>query len=229
MENLKENKNCYATPEQREVMLHMLTHPAVEQNFFLTGGTALSVFYLNHRKSNDIDMFSIGSPDLSGIDFVLKRMWAKDYLMIRKSQDFLSVLIKDVKVEFVIDPLSITEKRPKILFENNHYLQLDTINNIVSNKLCTLVSRTEPKDFIDFYFILKEMPPYSIESVYRNAGLKDAIFEDLPTVAFQIENNLEFLKKKPELFPEMLLHFDQKNLLRFYEDIVNWIYQQAKR
>ena len=53
MENLKENKNCYATPEQREVMLHLLTHPAVEENFFLTGGTALSVFYLNHRKSKE--------------------------------------------------------------------------------------------------------------------------------------------------------------------------------
>lgn len=55
MGNLKENKNCYATPEQREVLLHLLTHPSVEQNFFLTGGTALSVFYLNHRKSNDIE------------------------------------------------------------------------------------------------------------------------------------------------------------------------------
>ena len=77
MENPTENKNCYATPEQGEVLLQLLTHPEVEQNFFLTGGTALSVFYIKHRKSNDIDMFSIASPDLSEIDFLLKECGSK--------------------------------------------------------------------------------------------------------------------------------------------------------
>ena len=200
----------------------------MEQNFFLTGGTALSVFYLKHRKSNDIDLFSIASPDLSEIDFLLKKMWVEDYLMIRKSRDFLSALIRDVKIDFVLDPVSIRERRPKVLLEDNHYLQLDTINNIVSNKFCTLVSRTEPKDFVDFYCILSKMPEYGIDSIYRNAGLKDGVFDDPPTVAFQIESSLEFLKDRPELFPEMLLDFDREKFFEFYEGIVEWIYQRVK-
>jgi predicted nucleotidyltransferase component of viral defense system len=57
----QENKNCYLSVVQREVLLQLLTEPTIEQCFFLTGGTALAVCYLSHRVSNNLDLFTIQS------------------------------------------------------------------------------------------------------------------------------------------------------------------------
>ena len=59
MEPLQENKAGYASAAQREVLLGLVEHPTIRDVFFLTGGTALSVFYLGHRVSDDIDLFSV--------------------------------------------------------------------------------------------------------------------------------------------------------------------------
>ena len=109
MEPLNEDKSCYLSLTQREVLLRLLTNPAIEQTLFFDRG--------------------------------------------------------------------------------------DTIHNIVSNKLCTVVSRTEPKDFVDFFMILKKFPSFKIEDIYKTAQFKDAIFDDPPTAAFQLEGGLIFLKE----------------------------------
>ena len=228
MAHLTEDKDYYATHIQRDVLASLVANPTIAESFFLTGGTALSVFYLHHRLSNDLDLFTLDSLDLSEIDFWIKKMWPRDSVKIKGSPNFLSYLIKETKVDFAIDPLSNRENREKILFENGHYLLVDTINNIVSNKFCTIVSRTEPKDFIDFYFIQKLFPEREIEQVYNNAGTKEAIFDDPPTVAFQIEEGLSFLRKNPVVFPGILRDFDIDDFLEFYNSIVNWLYKRLK-
>ncbi|MEW6103350.1 MAG: nucleotidyl transferase AbiEii/AbiGii toxin family protein [bacterium] len=171
MEHLIEHKKYYSSDVEREILLSLITNSSIESSFFLTGGTALSLFYLQHRLSDDLDFFTIDSTqNLSDIDFWIKRMWLQDCVKIKESPNFLSYLIKGTKVDFVIDLLSNKEDRPIILFENRHHLLVDTINNIVSNKFCAIVSRIEPKDFIDFYFIKKVLlPKIDIEDIYNNA------------------------------------------------------------
>ena len=46
------------TPVQEE-FLHAFFAGAAGQQFFLTGGTALAEFYLHHRFSEDIDLFTL--------------------------------------------------------------------------------------------------------------------------------------------------------------------------
>jgi predicted nucleotidyltransferase component of viral defense system len=65
---LKEDKNCYASLAQREIIVELIKHNILKDDFFLTGGTALSVFYLHHRRSNDLDFFTLKPIDLSEID-----------------------------------------------------------------------------------------------------------------------------------------------------------------
>lgn len=75
MEPLQENKASYASADQREVLLGLAEHSTIQGVFFLTGGTALSVFYLSHRVSDDIDLFSIEPIDLPELDFWIKTRW----------------------------------------------------------------------------------------------------------------------------------------------------------
>jgi predicted nucleotidyltransferase component of viral defense system len=42
---------------QKKILSHLNDLPDINA-FYLTGGTALSAFYLGHRKSNDLDFFT---------------------------------------------------------------------------------------------------------------------------------------------------------------------------
>lgn len=225
MESLIENKDCYMSPVQRDVLLNLVKHPVIEKSFFLTGGTALAVFYFHHRLSNDLDFFTMYRTDLAEIDFWVKRMWPRDAVKIKECPNFLSYLVKETKVDFVIDLVSIKEERQKFVFENNHYVLVDSLKNIVSNKLCTLVSRTEPKDFIDFYFINKIFDETKMEEIYNNARAKEGLFDDPPTAAFQMEEGINFLKKNVSIIPVTFKEFDLNNFFEFYKEIIDWVYK----
>lgn len=120
MGGIKENTSCYATYVQKEVLAQLITYPDIEKKFFLTGGTALSVFYLHHRLSDDLDLFTKDFSSLSEVAFWIKTNWPKESVTIKEADQFLSLLIKDVKVDFVIDTLSSDEERERCMFENGH-------------------------------------------------------------------------------------------------------------
>lgn len=228
MAKLQENKRYYASPAQREVLLNLISHPVIESSFFLTGGTALCVFYLHHRVSDDLDFFTLTPLDFAEIDFWIRSIWTNKCSKIKEGPNFLSFLVNETKVDFVIDPLSNKEERQKVLFENGHYLPIDNIYNIVSNKFSAVVSRVEPKDFIDFYFISKVFPKMRLEDIYKDAKKKDAIFDDPPTAAFQLEEALSGLRESVAILPESKKEFDMLDLMEFYKGIASWLYERIK-
>ena len=68
---IKEDTSCYASGIQKEVLGVMSGIDMIAKNFFLTGGTALSVFYFHHRSSEDIDFFSTNFRELNIVDVTL--------------------------------------------------------------------------------------------------------------------------------------------------------------
>ncbi len=225
---LKENRSCYASAKQRDILKKLLEYEEIAKYFFLTGGTALSVFYLHHRISEDLDLFTLKDIRFGEIDYWIKTGYPKQSAKIKASQNFLSCIIEDVKVDFVRDRLSMECKRPRFNLDQDHSIMIDVIDNIVSNKLNTLVSRTEPKDYIDFYYIMKMYPQYSNQKVYQAAKIKDVIFDDPATVAYQIEDGLGFLKENPQLIPSLFLDFDRSDFESFYRNFTDWIYKLQK-
>lgn len=90
-----------------------------------------------------------------------------------------------------------------MLFENQHRFPIDTIHSIASNKLCACVSRTEPKDYIDLYVLVERFSEITVETVYDLAKQKNGMFDDPPTAAFQIEEDIAFIKAHPEILPSL--------------------------
>jgi predicted nucleotidyltransferase component of viral defense system len=219
---IKENRHCYASTEQLEILFDLINHKIPGNSFFLTGGTALAVFYLHHRTSNDLDFFTLDNIDISEIDFRLKSIWGKDYTKLKESDSFLSLLMKNVKIDFIIDPLSFKEERKK----TKSGLLLDTINNIYSNKLAAIVSRNEPKDYIDFYFIHQRLQKKSLDGVYKDASRKDAIFDDPPSAAYQIEEGIHFIRSNRDLIPNLLVEINWMSFYTFYTELIEWIYKK---
>ena len=226
--HLSEDVNCYASPVQRTILLQLADHPLISDRFFLTGGTGLSVFYLHHRTSEDLDLFAVDQADLSEISFWIRTLWGADHAVVRTTTQFLSVLIKDVRVDFVIDPLSEPAERERALFGEKS-IMIDTLRNIAANKLCTVVSRMEPKDFVDFYILLKEVPEFSFEDLLEAAREREALLDDPPTAAFQLEEGIRFIRGHAQLLPRLKKSLDLEKMLAFYEDIAKMMYEKGRR
>ncbi len=147
------------TTEQKKVIDLVSKNAVIRDVFYLTGGTALSGFYLYHRYSDDLDFFTnveefpeihverfaneIGKTyNAEKIDY--KRLYDRRIFFFVKGEDIL-------KVEFTYYPFSQLE--PTVIKGG---IRLDSITDIATNKLMVIFDRSEVKDFVDLYWILQE-------------------------------------------------------------------------
>lgn len=146
------------TPLQRDFLRAFFAH-SPGQTFFLTGGTALAEFYLHHRYSEDVDLFTLERDSLDAMERDLPNIAAEigcTWSQKIKVVDFRSVILQrpsepSLKIDLVRDvgPQFGEHRR----FGN---IVVDSQLNIAVNKLTALFGRAAPKDFVDLYFILKQ-------------------------------------------------------------------------
>ena len=133
-------------------------YPDMLKLFYLTGGTALSACYLNHRESEDIDLFSEKPLDepriLTAIGNSAVKLKAKaSYVHIheRITYDLLFQNKDKLKIDLVYYPYKHLEKTE---FLNG--LAIDSLVDIAVNKLLSISQRTVSKDYVDLYYLLKK-------------------------------------------------------------------------
>lgn len=150
-----------------------------ELPFYLTGGTALGRFYLNHRYSEDLDFFVNADPDFSKhILFIKNELQNQFKIDISKTivtDEFARFFIDDnnvlLKVEFVND---VAYRAGDPL--ENYPGRIDTVTNILSNKLTTIVGRDEPKDVFDIVTISTNFS-FNWHEMFKHAKEKAMINE----------------------------------------------------
>ncbi|PJA55483.1 hypothetical protein CO165_03315 [Candidatus Roizmanbacteria bacterium CG_4_9_14_3_um_filter_33_18] len=145
------------TSFQKIVFDKISQEKSLREIFYFGGGTALSVFYLNHRYSVDLDFFSEKEFDK---DIIIKfinslsiqlgtsvKMTKKEMVMwfdLQKGKETL-------KIDFFNFPYPRVDKN--LIFQG---VDIDSPRDIGANKLLLLNLTGEPKDYVDLYFILKE-------------------------------------------------------------------------
>ncbi|MCX6584097.1 MAG: nucleotidyl transferase AbiEii/AbiGii toxin family protein [Candidatus Aminicenantes bacterium] len=148
------------------------------RDFFLTGGSALSIFYFDHRYSYDLDFFTE-----KDIDWLFhERLFISiveeikaEYTTITKAPFFHRYELRRGKDKEIID--FVIEKVPQIDKKKNKFdiIDVDTPLEIGVNKICTLLSRTELKDVIDLFFLVKN--GFNIKENIEKAKQKDGGIE----------------------------------------------------
>lgn len=130
---------------------------ALKTSFYLTGGTALSRFYLNHRYSEDLDFFVNDDEQYSHQLNIVQNELSKHFeiKVIIKEEMFsrLSVESDDIsmKLEFINDvPFYLGSIKSFKL-----YSKVDNYLNILANKITAIRDREEPKDYADILQINK--------------------------------------------------------------------------
>lgn len=125
--------------------------------FYLTGGTALSRCYFGHRYSDDLDLFVNKDRDFVAIAEKVTNKLSKEFSLktVLRSDSYYSLKVDDtLKVEMVND----IAFRDGDLQKNPIFSRVDSVQNILSNKLSAIMSRDEPKDVVDIWVISKKTP-----------------------------------------------------------------------
>lgn len=158
------------TPIQQRFLDDVRRETYLAEKFYLTGGTALAACYLNHRESEDIDLFSDAPFDESTVIAAMKRIsthlgikstLAKIHERLRYDLSFSKGGL--LKIDFVfydfkhIEPVNTLDG-----------LMIDSIGDIAVNKLLALSQRTASKDFVDLFFLLREYTMWDLRQAVEH-------------------------------------------------------------
>jgi Nucleotidyl transferase AbiEii toxin, Type IV TA system len=159
------------TPLQRELLTAFFRH---EHRFFLTGGAALAGFYLHHRPTLDIDLFTLDPEAFESGRRVLAVSAAElgATVAVRQHTPGFERYVVARDAETVVVDL-VLERAPQTAGAKRTIgsITVDPIEEILANKLTTVLSRAEERDLVDLLFI--ERQGLRVEDGLRAAQEKD--------------------------------------------------------
>lgn len=193
--------------------------PGLRERFYLTGGTALSVFYLEHRLSDDLDFFT-HTGAIDSIERVIEDAFRQGGLKFTKeaaSPSYRRYLIeKELKVDIVKD-VEFRIGSPRLLGG----FMIDDPQNIAVNKVTAVYGRLDPKDYCDLYF-LKPYLNYNILDLIHLANKKDGGIE--PFHWARIIRDVETF----QILPRMVKALELKDLKIFFYQLRDEILDSIK-
>lgn len=155
------------TASQKQALAFIAQEPKLS-SFYLSGGTALTAYYLGHRYSDDLDFFTEQAIDIqflhqfvellkqgvNGTVVRFERLHDRNLFFLNLGQDK-----EELKVEFTKYPFTSLE-----MHESHNGVRVDSLRDIAANKLMAILDRFEPKDFVDLYFLLHEFELPSLQA-----------------------------------------------------------------
>ena len=143
-------------------LLKELQHSNVFGNYFLVGGTALSL-QLGHRVSDDIDLFTRHDINKDEILDFLNKNYGGNYQIVNIQNIIMQVIINDIKVDFVKYNYELIEE-----IKEEDGIKYLGINDIAAMKLMAVANRgDQAKDFYDIYYLLEKISLKDMFEYYK--------------------------------------------------------------
>lgn len=195
----------------------------IAQNFYLSGGTALTAYYIPYRFSQDLDFFSEKEFNPLTISVFLKKFKKEigykkfDFQKsFNRNLYFLYIGNKILKVEFTYYPFSTLVKAKMV-----DGIKLDSILDIAVNKVFTISQNPRTRDFLDLYFIIKQ-ENFDFFDLLKKARLKFDWHIDSINLGTQLMESLNIRD-----YPKLVKKIDDKKWQQFYLKIAKKLGQKA--
>lgn len=144
------------TPLQKQILDLLSQDRFFTTNFYLTGGTALSEFYLHHRLSEDLDFFCETEIDKIWLNTITSKISQSIHADKKDLQEsfnrnlvFFTVGNQIIKTEFTYFPMPQVQP-PKII----NGVHIDSEMDIAVNKFFTIYQKPSARHFIDLFLLL---------------------------------------------------------------------------
>ena len=163
------------TKDQEAVLALIGRDKDIAPIFYLSGGTALAAFYLQHRYSDDLDFFTNAGdfPQITveriaqeiqhavGAEKIeYQRLYDRRIFFFKKSGG------DDLKLEFTFYPFAHIHPPTK-----QGGMLIDSVDDLAANKVMATVERHAPKDVVDLYFLMTKKG-YTLDTLLARAKKK---------------------------------------------------------
>ncbi|TSC92282.1 MAG: hypothetical protein CEN89_771 [Candidatus Berkelbacteria bacterium Licking1014_7] len=149
-----ENKPFELNKFQKTILKELANSP-LKDNFYWTGGTALAFFYLKHRLSYDIDLFSNKQFEYTVVKKLVDKIAKATKInkieekKIHDRWEFLISNDQNIRIDFVF--YDHKQINPRKQWQG---VWVDSLEDMAANKTLALIDRHDPKDAFDIYYIL---------------------------------------------------------------------------
>lgn len=211
------------TDSQKKV-LDLFRKSDLVDKFYWTGGTLLAYFYLQHRLSFDIDLFtdkSFSFDEIAPFINILQNEFKTSTQEI-KIYDRWEIIINSfpiTRLEFVF--YNHQNKRIHPLIRNNGLL-IDSLDDIAANKVIAYFDRNEPKDLVDLYYLMTKKS-YKVNKLLKLSQKKFGF--SFSEFMFWSESTKSF-KKMDSLEPYLLIK-DNSAKKKLLNKIQNYFLSQG--
>lgn len=194
---------------QKQILEILAKNSSFIKNFYLTGGTALSEYYLHHRFSEDLDFFSETDIDKLWLNVIsakiCKKIGATKDIQesFNRNLAFFKKGTAIIKTEFTYFHMTQVEK-PKTI----NGIPIDSEIDIEVNKFFTIYQKPSARHFIDLYLLLKK---YAWGELKRLARIKF----DTSIDPIQLGSQLVKAKEVSDL-PNLIINLPEKNWRSFF-------------
>ncbi len=134
-------------------VLHVFS--ATDTGFYLTGGTALSRGYLNHRFSDDLDFFVNDDPNFGlWADRVIRGLTRSAEFsseITQREERFVRLTLIQAEINLKIDLINDIPSRVGATWLHPILGRIDTAENMLANKITAVLDRAAPKDLADIW------------------------------------------------------------------------------
>lgn len=198
--------------ETQRLFLDLFSDSQLTQDFYLSGGTALTGFYIPYRLSEDLDFFSEREFEiLSVVSFIksIKNVLGHKEMDINTSFNRNLIFLKFdkfvLKTEFTYYPFSPIDK-------SNRYekVNIDSELDIAVNKLFTIYQKPRSRDFMDLYMLCKKRG-FTIKDLIKKAKVKFDWHVDPLKLGSQF-----LLATDLKDYPHLLIKLDEKDWQDFF-------------
>lgn len=203
------------TPFQRSV-LKAFTDIEESKAFYLTGGTALSAFYLAHRRSEDFDLFTSAEPLIAIVARKFKSALENSGIRVQEIRSFSSFWEAVASNENESFKIQLAYDSPFLLSEiaETEGLRIHSFEDIAAGKLLALYGRAEERDFIDIYCIVKS-GKMSLETLVELAKKKDPGLDEY-YLAISFEQSEKIPDDPSRLKVNLVAPIDPKEMKNFF-------------
>ena len=196
------------TSLQRTVLDAIFAEEMFARSFYLTGGTALAAFYVFHRYSDDLDLFT-NDQSLELVWPTLQRLLPRLGLTVEsRTPQFIRLRHPEGLRVDVVDDVPF---RVGIPVRQGQWL-IDSLDNITLNKVAAIQGRLDAKDYVDLYLLLKDHPQ-RILTWLAQAKQKDASIE--PFLWSRLIGDVETFR----VLPRMIVPLQLEELVAFYRTL----------
>ncbi len=159
--------------EEERLVLRIASRVLAERGFELAGGTALAAAYLGHRRSEDLDFFSLGVPVRDAVHEFAEVCKQEGLSVKRNANDeqpsFARMWVAGVKVEIGQDsPFCLAKSRAVL-----EGMPVRSLRDLAADKTLALFGRATTRDFVDVYMLESQ---YGLDKLMEVAKAKDPGF-----------------------------------------------------